>query len=47
MIPPIRNEICRGERFEKSFDGETTFAAMFVETCAITITIIASTSSTG
>ena len=43
----MRNEIWRGERFEKSFDGETTLAAMFVEICAITTMIIASTSSTG
>ena len=33
--PPVRNEIWRGERLEKSFDGETTLAAMFVEICAI------------
>ena len=43
----MRNEIWRGERFEKSLEGETTFAAMFVEICAITTIIIASTSSTG
>src|SRR5580700_1319538 len=28
--PPVRNEISRGLRFEKSFDGETTFAATLV-----------------
>ena len=33
-MPPARNEIWRGERFEKSFDGETTLAAMFVVSCA-------------
>jgi len=33
--PPVRNEICRGDRLEKSFDGETTLAAMFVEICAM------------
>ena len=32
MTPPILNEILRGERLEKSFDGATTFAAMFVVT---------------
>ena len=47
IMPPIRNEIWRGERLEKSFDGETTLAAMFVEICAITTITIASTSSTG
>src|SRR3954452_16588613 len=47
IIPPVRNEITRGERFEKSLDGETTLAAMFVEICAITTMIIARTSSTG
>ena len=46
-MPPVRNEIWRGERLEKSFDGETTLAAMFVETCAITTMIIATTSRTG
>ena len=35
--PPVRNEIWRGDRFEKSFDGETTLAAMLVESCAMTI----------
>ena len=43
----MRNEICRGERFEKSLEGETTLAAMLVEICAITTMIIANTSSTG
>ncbi len=42
IMPPIRNEIWRGERLEKSFDGETTLAAMFVEICAITTITIAS-----
>ena len=45
--PPVRNEIWRGERFEKSLDGETTLAAMFVEICAITTITIAKISSTG
>ena len=30
IMPPVRNEITRGFRFEKSLDGETTFAATFV-----------------
>ena len=28
--PPVRKEISRGFRFEKSFEGETTFAATLV-----------------
>ena len=28
--PPARNEILPGARLEKSFAGETTFAAMFI-----------------
>ena len=47
ITPPARNEIWRGERLEKSFDGETTLAAMLVESCAITMMIIASTSRIG
>ena len=43
----MRNEIWRGERFEKSLEGETTLAAMFVEICAITTITIASTSRIG
>ena len=46
-MPPVRNEIWRGERFEKSIDGDTTLAAMFVEICAMTTMTMASTSSTG
>ena len=45
--PPVRNEIWRGDRLEKSFDGDTTLAAMFVEIWAITITIIATISRIG
>ncbi len=30
MSPPVRNEIRRGQRWEKSFAGLTTLAAMFV-----------------
>jgi hypothetical protein len=45
--PPVRNEIWRGDRFEKSFDGDTTLAAMFVEIWAITTTTIATISRIG
>ena len=30
MSPPVRKEMRLGRKFEKSFDGETTFAATFV-----------------
>ena len=36
--PPVTYEIFRGLRFEKSFAGETTFAAMFVVICAASTT---------
>ena len=35
MTPPVRKLIRLGQRFEKSFEGETTFAAIFVERVAI------------
>src|ERR1022692_1989016 len=35
MNPPARNEILLGERWEKSFAGETTLAAMFVASVAM------------
>jgi hypothetical protein len=41
IMPPVLNEMYFGARFEKSNEGETTFAAMFVEIWAITIMIIA------
>ena len=47
MIPPILNEMYFGARFEKSKEGETTFAAMFVEIWAIAITIMAMMRSDG
>src|SRR3954471_4925278 len=47
ISPPVRKEIWRGARFEKSLEGETTLAAMLVEICAMTTITIASTSSTG
>ncbi len=34
IIPPVRNEIRRGDRLEKSLAGLTTFAAIFVESVA-------------
>src|SRR5690349_21071483 len=36
MSPPVRNEIHFGKAFAKSFAGETTFAAMFTASVAIT-----------
>ena len=47
MMPPVRNEMYFGARFEKSNEGETTFAAMFVEIWAITMTIMARIRSAG
>src|SRR5918994_4176214 len=47
MRPPIRNEMYFGARFEKSNEGETTFAAMFVEIWAITMMTIARIRITG
>ena len=41
MIPPVTYEISLGLRFEKSFEGETTLAAILVVNCAAKITIIA------
>ena len=35
MNPPVRNEIFRGARWEKSFAGLTTSAAMFVASVAM------------
>src|SRR5215218_10097524 len=35
MMPPVRNEMYLGARFEKSNDGDTTFAAMLVEIWAM------------
>ncbi len=35
--PPVRNEMNLGSAFAKSFAGETTFAAMFTESVAMTI----------
>src|SRR4028119_826146 len=47
IMPPILNEMYLGARFEKSKEGETTFAAMFVEIWAIAITNIARIRSAG
>src|SRR5688500_17386277 len=47
MMPPVLNEMYFGGRFEKSKEGETTFAAMFVEIWAIAITIMATIRSNG
>src|ERR671921_2701699 len=47
IMPPILNEMYLGARFEKSNEGETTFAAMFVEIWASTMMIMAMMSTTG
>ena len=36
ISPPVRKEILLGARLEKSFAGETTFAAMFIASVAMT-----------
>ncbi len=41
MSPPVTYEMSRGLRFEKSFEGETTLAAMFVVSCAAKMTTVA------
>src|SRR5919202_2176447 len=46
MILPVLNEMCRGARFEKSFEGETTLAAMLTEIWATTMAIMAMTNTT-
>src|SRR5919112_1154605 len=47
IMPPVLNEMYLGARFEKSNEGETTFAAMFVEIWAIAMTNIARISRAG
>src|SRR4028118_397307 len=47
MSPPILKEMYFGARLEKSNEGETTFAAMFVEIWAIAMTIMAIIRSMG
>src|SRR4028118_13776 len=47
IMPPVRNEMYRGARFEKSNEGETTFAAMFVEIWAITMMTLARIGTAG
>jgi hypothetical protein len=47
MNPPMRKEIFFGARCAKSFAGEPTFAAMFVESVAIQSASMATTSTTG
>ena len=46
-MPPVLNEMYLGARFEKSNEGETTFAAMLVEIWAIAMMIIAIMRSNG
>src|ERR1019366_6593741 len=45
--PPVRKLIKRGERFEKSFDGETRFAATLTFSVASSNANIAITTATG
>src|SRR5918994_5072262 len=47
MMPPVLNEMYLGARFEKSNEGETTFAAMLVEIWAIAMMNIARMSRAG
>src|SRR5580700_4156484 len=47
MRPPVRNEMSRGLRFEKSFDGETTLAATLVFSVATSSAIRAMVATTG
>ena len=41
ISPPVTYEISLGFRFEKSFEGDTTLAAMLVVNCAAKITAVA------
>ena len=45
--PPVRKLINPGARFEKSFDGETTFAPMFTLSVAINSATSASRAASG
>ena len=45
--PPVRNEISCGLRLEKSFDGDTTFAATLVLSVATSSAIKAKEATTG
>src|SRR5580698_5615188 len=45
--PPVRNEISRGLRFEKSLDGETTLAATLVFRVATSSATNAMVATTG
>src|SRR5579871_2838659 len=47
MNPPVRNEISRGLRFEKSLDGDTTLAATLVFSVAISSATSAMEATTG
>ncbi len=47
MMPPVRKEMYFGARFEKSNEGETTFAAMLVEIWAIAMMNMARIRSSG
>ena len=45
--PPVRNEIRRGFRLEKSLEGETTLAATLVLSVAISSATSATNATTG
>ncbi len=45
--PPVRKLISRGYRFEKSFDGDTTFAPIFTFSVATSTAISATNATTG
>src|SRR3954469_24350820 len=47
IMPPVLNEMYFGARFEKSNEGETTLAAMFVEIWAMAMMIMATINSIG
>src|SRR5262245_50534653 len=47
MRPPVLNEIQRGSAFAKSFAGDTTLAAMFTASVAITTENIAKPTTSG
>src|SRR5260370_9553186 len=47
MSPPVRNEMRRGLRFEKSLDGETTLAATLVLSVAISRATSATSATAG
>src|SRR5947209_7183239 len=47
ISPPVRNDMRRGLRFEKSLDGDTTLAATLVFSVAISSATSATKATTG